>query len=78
MNDDRFVRLEESVSQLREDKAALVASVEHLTDAVDKLTTTVETLSAAMNRGKGALWVIVGASTFLGGAISAGVNKLLS
>lgn len=78
MTEDRIRALEEHVGDLRVENASLAASVQHLTDSVNRLTISLTDLQATMNKGRGALWVIVGASTFLGGVISAGINKLVS
>lgn len=77
MSDVRLDKIEAEVVALKVANASLVTAVEHLSDTLAKLDRTVDDLRDAMNRGRGALWVIVGASTFLGGAISAGVQKLL-
>lgn len=68
---------ETRLQQLEIENAKLAISLEHLSESVRELTRTVQELRDTMNRGRGALWVIVGASTLVGGAISAGVNKLL-
>ncbi len=78
MTEERIRTLEAHVGDLRVENASLAASVQHLTESVNRLTISLTELQATMNKGRGALWVIVGASTFLGGAISAGVNKLLN
>jgi hypothetical protein len=75
MSEDRIRQLEEHVGDLRVDNAALASSVQHLTVSVEKLTVSLTELQAVMNKGRGALWVIVAASTFLGGIVSAGINK---
>lgn len=78
MTDERIRALEAHVTDLRVDNASLSVSVQHLTASVEKLTNSLTELQAVMNKGRGALWVIVGVSTFLGGAISAGINKALN
>lgn len=69
---------EARITQLEIENARLAASLEHLTESVRELTRTVQDLRDTMNRGRGALWVIVGASTLVGGAISAGLTKWLA
>lgn len=76
MNDERIARLEETVSVLREDNASLSTSVAHLSASVEKLTGKLDELNNTMNRGRGALWVIIGASGVLGGLLSAGISKV--
>lgn len=71
MTDDR-------ITQLEIENARLAVSLEHLTDSVKELTKTVQDLRDTMNRGRGALWVVIGASTLVGGAISAGLTKWLA
>jgi uncharacterized protein YlxW (UPF0749 family) len=75
MSEDRIRQLEKHVGDLRVDNASLASSVQHLTNSVDELTASLKVLEASMNKGRGALWVIVAASTFLGGIVSAGINK---
>lgn len=69
---------EERITQLEIENARLAVSLEHLTESVRELTKTVQDLRDTMNRGRGALWVVVGASTLMGGAISAGLTKWLA
>lgn len=69
---------EARLNQLEIANAKLSTSLEHLTASVNKLTDKVDELNDSMNKGRGALWVIVGASTLLGGAISAGLTKWLT
>jgi hypothetical protein len=77
MSEDRIRQLEEHVGDLRVENASLAMSVQHLSASVEKLTVSLTELQAVMNKGRGALWVIVGVSTFLGGVISAGINKAM-
>lgn len=69
---------DERITQLEIENAKLATSLEHLTDSVKELTRTVQDLRDTMNRGKGALWIVVGASTLVGGAISAAFTKWVS
>lgn len=69
---------EARLTQLEIANAKLSTSLEHLTNSVNKLTEKVEDLNDSMNKGRGALWVIVGASTLAGGAISAALTKWLT
>ena len=69
---------EERLTALEIENAKLAVSLEHLTDSVKELTKTVQDLRDTMNRGRGALWVVVGASTLVGGAISAAITKWLT
>lgn len=78
MTEERIFRLETDVAELREQNAALAVSVRHLTESVDSLTVVLNEMKSTMDKGRGALWVIVAASTFLGGIISAVVNRLTS
>jgi len=66
------------ITQLEIEHARLSTSVDHLSESVRELTKTVQDLRDTMNKGRGAIWVIVGASTFLGGAISAGITKIIT
>lgn len=68
----------ERITQLEIENAKLSVSLEHLTESVKELTSVVQQLRDTMNQGRGALWVVVGVSTLLGGAISAGLTKWLS
>lgn len=78
MTDERVFRLETDVANLREENAALAVSVRHLTMSVDGLSTKLGELTSTMDKGRGALWVIVAASTFLGGFISTAFNWFLN
>lgn len=69
---------DERLTALEIENARLATSLEHLTDSVKELTRTVQDLRDTMNRGKGALWIVVGASTLVGGAISAALTKWLA
>lgn len=70
MTDDRLTALEARVSDLRVDNARLTESVEHLADAVAKLSGTVGTLNDTFNKGKGAVWLFGLAATGIGGVAS--------
>ena len=75
--EDRINRLEVSVVELRVDNARLAESVEHLSQSVRDLVTVVGTLRDTMNKGRGALWMLLTASAVLGGLLSAAAKKLL-
>ena len=75
--EDRIQRLEISVVELRVDNASLAKSVEHLSESVRDLVTVVGTLRDTMNKGRGALWMLLTASAVMGGVLSAIAKKLL-
>lgn len=67
-------RLRFDVGQLREWKAAQEVNEHHLATDVATLTVAVQSLQTAIDRSRGALWVISG----LSGAIGAGAAALVS
>ena len=71
----RIESLEERVTELRVANAALATSVEHLAESVKTLTDTVGDLRDTMNKGRGALWVIVGGSSVLGAVIATVISN---
>lgn len=75
--ESRILELERTVSDMRADAAESAADIRHLTEAVNKLTVTVDGLSAALNRGRGALWGIGLAASLLGGSAAMAAQKLL-
>ncbi len=76
MSEERIRTLEEHVGNLRVENASLAASVQHLTESVDRLTVSLTGLEATMNRGKGALWVVVGASSVAGAILASMISNL--
>ncbi len=70
MSEDRIAALEARVYQQHAEIAALSSSVEHLADAVAKLTVVAQDLRDNMNRGRGALWVFGTMAGTLGGVIA--------
>ena len=77
MTEERIFRLESEMSNLREENAALAVSVEHLSQAVNGLTEKLTSMTSTMDKGRGALWVIVAASTFLGGILNVAFSWFL-
>lgn len=78
MSEDRLSRLENENQQRAIDHARLSTSVEHLNESVRELTAKVGEFRDTMNKGRGAMWVVLGACTALGGLVSAAINKWLS
>lgn len=78
MTDARLTRLEEIVATLREDNASLSTSVSHLSATLEKLTLKLDELNNTMNRGRGALWVIVGASSVAGAILASMISSLFA
>jgi len=54
--------------------AALEVKVQHLTDEVHELTKTVGELRDTLQQGRGAWWVLMGASGFVGFVLSLAVK----
>jgi hypothetical protein len=75
--EDRIVKLEGGVTDLKIANAKLAVSVEHLAASVRSLVSTVDVLRDTINQGRGAVWVIVGVSGAIGALIAAGIAKLL-
>ena len=71
----RIESLEEQVTELRVSNATLAVSVEHLAESVRTLTEKVGNLNDTMNRGRGALWVIVGASSVAGAVLATTISS---
>lgn len=69
MNADRL-------SQLEIEHARLSTSVEHLSESVRELTKTVQDLRDTMNKGRGALGVIIAASSVGGAALATWLSSL--
>lgn len=63
-------QIREHISELQEAKGALTANVATLAASVATLTASVNTLNNTLQRGRGALWAIVTASTAIGGLIA--------
>jgi uncharacterized protein YlxW (UPF0749 family) len=75
VTDTRLARLEEGLTEALVQNARLASAVEHLSDSVVDLKVTVNDLNNSMNRGRGALWVIVGASSIAGGVLTATISR---
>jgi hypothetical protein len=58
------------IGELREAKGTLTANVATLATSVATLTASVNTLNNTLQRGRGALWAIVTASTAMGGLVA--------
>lgn len=78
MNDERLARLEAENQQRAVDHARLSSSVEHLSEAVQMLSTTVQEFRDTMNKGRGAMWIVLAVCTLLGGLVSTAINKWLA
>jgi ABC-type transporter Mla subunit MlaD len=76
MDESRLQRLENQVGDLRERAGRNDEAIEHLTDNVGKLSDNVAELTAALNRGRGALWAISSGAAVLGAAGSWAASKL--
>lgn len=64
------------ISDLRVSNAQLSTSVDNLVDKVNELSKTVASMNDTMNKGKGALWLIVLFAGSLGAAITTLIKKL--
>lgn len=69
--------MEDRLRDLEIAHAHLTTNVEHLAKATERLSISVSSLEAALNRGRGALWGIGGVASVLGGAAALAANKLL-
>lgn len=78
MSPDRIGYLEEQVTALRVANAELAVSVEHLSKTVESLTETVTELRDTMNKGRGALWLMIGASTLAGAGLAKVISKIFA
>jgi hypothetical protein len=70
MTDERISRLEDGLTQALVQNARLAAAVEHLSESVLGLQRTVGDLRDTMNKGRGALWVVVAASSVMGAVMA--------
>ena len=70
MIDNRVDELERQVSALRVSDAAMKTSLVYIADDVRELTAATRQLTEAVNRSRGALWVIGGLS-----AIAIGISE---
>jgi len=70
--EQRIRELENIVSDLRVNDAERRVVLTHLLTEVDNLTKAIEHLTSTINRGKGALWVLLG----VGAAVGSGVHWL--
>lgn len=68
--------LREIVTELRISNANLSASVTHLTKSVDELATRVLEMRDTINKGRGALWLLVGASSLAGAGLAKMISRL--
>lgn len=73
-----------AIADLRVSTAETAATVRHfaetseeLKETVKELHHTVATLTEALNKGKGAIWMAGGLAAFGGGAIATFINKVL-
>ena len=64
--EDRVRELETRVSDLREERAAFKVEIGNLRDDVKELHSIMKDLVSTIDKSKGALWLIGGASAFLG------------
>lgn len=76
MDDNRISRLEGQVFELHGNQQAHDAEIATLRDAITGLSDNVATLTAALNRGQGALWGLGAAASILGGAAGIAAHKL--
>lgn len=78
MTDERRLEaLEERLTTMRVEAARLQESVEHLEEAVLGLTISVTGLKSTIDRGSGALWVIIGIASALGALVTEGISRLV-
>lgn len=76
MNEEmRLSEVEDRTQELEIRQAEFVVEIRHMTAAINKLTDGVDGLNTAMNQGKGALWVIVGASSVAGGVLATAISN---
>lgn len=75
-DDHRIQRLEEQVSTLREQHAAQQQTTAHLSDTVEKLAASVEDLTAALNKGRGVVWLLGAGSAAASSLVTLGGIKL--
>ena len=68
--EERIRNIEKEVIELRVSNATLSQSVESLADNVKGLTSVVQELRNALNKGKGALWAICSGSAVAGGIVA--------
>ena len=77
MNEERIRRLEDENQQRAVDHARLSGSVEHLISSLDAVTVELKAVTAVMNQGRGAAWVVMGVSGLIGGGLAALLTKWL-
>lgn len=73
---DDVRRAFEDIARLREARAAQDVAMKELKDDVKALTEAVTGLTSAIDRSRGALWVISGASGAIGAIIAAAISIL--
>jgi hypothetical protein len=66
--------LESRVRELEIKDARKDVIIENLVDVVSENTKAITELTAVLNRGKGAAWMMAGAYTFFGGAVGFLIN----
>lgn len=70
MSEERLKAVEDLVTNLRIENAKLSEAIEHLSTTVSSLTSVVQEIRDAMNKGKGAIWLF--------GVLSAAVGAFIS
>jgi hypothetical protein len=68
--DDLSARLRALEIASATDRATTSAAIDHLTEAVNSLTTTVQEFRDTLNKGKGAVWLFGILAASVGGIIS--------
>lgn len=74
---DELSQLRTEVSYLREANGRHDANIQNLTLQLTTLTVAVTDLTAVLNRGRGALWVVVTASSAVGGGVAWLLNHFI-
>lgn len=62
--------------ELQISNAELAISLKHLADSVDSLKETVQELRDAMNKGRGALWIMMLMSSLAGVGLAKAISKI--
>lgn len=70
MSEQRLSDVEDQVQDLEIRQAELAVEIRHMTAVLDKLSDNVNSLTSAMDRGKGALWVFGGISSAVGALLT--------
>ena len=75
-DDSRISEIEERQQESELQLARLGVHMEHMSTAVTNLTKSVDGLKTTMDQGRGALWVVLAASSVLGAILTTAISKL--